>query len=829
MKCLTALLTVVLGLIAVSRGAMTPVSVEASATFNLAIDSDMNQTAAINSLGSSLVVDAGATVRLIGATDGGGSDFTMRVALYCANGDFTIDGTDLVNYADTLVLGGCLYCPKGAVTVKGFKKVRFEGQNSGNGTTATLAVQTKDIRFDPVDDANGVVFSNAVTLVSNFETCPWTVAPGATFWPAFGYALYDGESATDTFTPDGWTLGIVHVDSVSNGTICVPAGGTMPFRPCRVSFTTTRMGNWSPADVHVLSRNVVLEEGACFECWDNRAGTSGITGEVSGAGEFLFTGQSANEIAFLIDGRASYTGATVLKGSPATAGRDTIIFTDPAPASSNLMFKAILDGSYRFRPTGYGETATAVSVKAFTGVSDTQNTVWLEANQTITVGTVSGRLQFRGPASSTIVISNLADRATIRLVEGVKLQVIAAAPTAQVLLGGVEDVEAGTWQISGPIDAAATPLELDVREVVPGGQICSAGQMRLWRNWEEKVALWTDASVADSFTYVRDMNAGATNVPENGILWWYDRRTDRRTAQDYALAMSRFRIDETANLNKYPTLFPLVTTGMNNGLSCVDFSKSQQMRLGVLHPGTALSNTLKGDFAGVATKSAVVVACPASSNAGSAILSTTDGRLAASRKGYNGYMFTNENVTVYRDGQPIANPTQTPWGNSQLAWHIFSFTTDDAVVNGLTTADDPHASDQGGGWKYAEVLLFSEDLTEGERQVVENRLAEKWGFTLPHADPVVTRSATVALPSAPTETPVLTIKDDSPYHLTVNLLLPENPHPGRYALVKGNGLASVQVGNVTGSKIPQFVSGLDASNHVFWVQVVETGTVILVR
>ena len=106
----------------------------------------------------------------------------------------------------------------------------------------------------------------------------------------------------------------------------------------------------------------------------------------------------------MIDGRASYTGTTTLKGSKSTWGLDTIVFTDPQPASSLLQFEAIAQGAYRFRPAGYADGPTQVSVHAFKGVSDGQNTVYLEPNQTLTVGTVSGKLTFSGPPSATLVI-----------------------------------------------------------------------------------------------------------------------------------------------------------------------------------------------------------------------------------------------------------------------------------------------------------------------------------------------------------------------------------------------------------------------------------------
>ena len=353
------------GTCAVAADSMTKVYVNDGETYELDIAGTANtannatQNGSYSYSGVNLILGTGCTIKLTGAV-GDGSDFTLNAAVYCPSGGFTIDGSELQGYSDTLRWCGCAYAPYGTVTVKGFKRIVYGNTKLlAENTTASVAINVSDVLFDDAT-AEGLVFTNTVTMCRALATCPYTIAPGTVFWPAYINALSaDG----DVFAPDGWTLGIVNTGSVANATIRVPDGFNLPFRPCGVQFAEGRMGNWG-GQANGLRHNLVLDgESARLDIWNNAAGTIRFTGDISGSGAVLFRGQSANKITVAFTGRAAYTGKTTIRSNTNSAtGNDTIIFYDPAPASSCLELGNALSATYKFHPPGYQTSNTVISV-----------------------------------------------------------------------------------------------------------------------------------------------------------------------------------------------------------------------------------------------------------------------------------------------------------------------------------------------------------------------------------------------------------------------------------------------------------------------------------
>lgn len=814
-----ALVTSLVGV--ASAASMTEVDVEDGGTGELVYDSDANSKPSYNNNGTSFVMGQGSTLRLVGAEDGGGADFIMRAATYCADADgFTIDGTGLVGYSDTLQLNGCCYCPNGPVKVKGFKKVVFTGTDKYNNTTATVSLNAKDVVFDPTDAANELVFSNMVTMAAVPETCRWSVAPGALFWACPSQCLADAEH--DAFSPQGWDLGLINSACVSNDVIEVPANGHLPFRHCKLNWAKTRMGNWSPEGDTYIRKDVVLGEGATLEFYNNKDGTTcGVIGDVSGAGSVIRTRQSGeSRVTTVLNGAADYTGTTTLNGTKA-GNEDAFVFTDPTPATSCLVFSgAGCQGVFRFRPTGYGTEATEVAVNAVQGSSDANHVIGVEAYQTLTVGTVSGTVQFNGPATAKVIIGSLSADAKIRLVGGVKLQVNAIGAGAQVVLGGADDTASGVWHIEGP--ATGDSIYIPVTEVVPGGTIYYGGNIQPWLSWQEKVALWTDAT-ADSFMFVREANPEATAVGETGIFWWYDRRPEQR---DFAWAMPRFPTNDTANVNRYPNMYPTVISNGLNGLSYVKASHSNQSRMGAIKPGTTLNNQTKSLHLNIPSRYAIVVANNGNTSQGSAILSSSDGRLAASKRGYGGNIFTNELITAYKNGTEI-NPRETTWGNA--IWGIYSFTTAEAKINGLCAADNPADSGQGGGFNYAEILIFSEMPTEAERKIAEEYLSEKWGIDVSHGGTTDVRTLSLDVPATPPTAPVLTLGGKHSLPLVLNIDFAGKPAAGSYPLVAGDLAEDCTLGTVTGQANRQVSLRYDETAKIWYADVMPPGLILFLK
>ena len=271
---------------AVAADSMTKVYVNDGETYELDVAGTANtaNNATVHGsytyYGVNLVLGTGCTVKLTGAA-GDGSDFTLNAAVYCPSGSFTIDGSELQGYSDTLRWCGCAYAPYGTATVKGFKRIVFGNTKVlVENTTASVAINVGDVLFDDAT-AEGLVFTNTAAICRALATCPYTVAPGTVFWPAYRDAL---SAEGDVFAPDGWTLGIVNTGSVAHATIRVPDGYNLPFRPCGVQFAEGRMGNWGGM-ANGLRHNLVLDgESARLDIWNNASGTVRFTGDISGSG-----------------------------------------------------------------------------------------------------------------------------------------------------------------------------------------------------------------------------------------------------------------------------------------------------------------------------------------------------------------------------------------------------------------------------------------------------------------------------------------------------------------------------------------------------------------
>jgi hypothetical protein len=187
-------------------------------------------------------------------------------------------------------------------------------------------------------------------------------------------------------------------------------------------------------------------------------------------------------------------------------------------------------------------------------------------------------------------------------------------------------------------------------------------------------------------------------------------------------------------------------------------------------------------------------------------------------------MFTNETIAVYKDGTAVASPTTTPFGTS---WGIYSFTAAEPVV-GLASLD-PSSSIGTGGFSFGEILLFSEMPTDTERMLAEKYLSDKWGLALSHDGAVIPLTLDFDV-TGHSETALLTLGDDRPYSLTVNVNLADGLEDGIYPLVTYGDVRSYTLGDVTGSARGRYVGLVwrDADSTLC-LNVASHGTTIIIR
>ena len=708
--------------------------------------------AAFNNTDSVLNIGEDSVIRLTGQGDGTGL-FDFKPVVHCTNGQarITVDATAAAQAGFTGIRWYNHVRARGGITVKGLDKIVFGTASKVNGGT-TDANTYLDAVFSfvdaegvPVAAPAGITVTNAAVL-GVAQTCPLIPAANAWIWP-YGANTYGTPGETLDIT--GYNLGIVSVNGIAADAIRVPAGSQLAARPCGIMYEAKNgdayFYKWG-GEKQTMNKPVILDGGSFYiKSTPNYTHTGAITGN----GSLLYEGGASAIGTFSSPG---FTGAITNNGNRLVFGGS---ITAPVVINAG---SATQVRTLAFEPANYlaGSTVTTGPV---TGNSFDTSAVEVQVKQTLTLASVANRLAFTHAGSDAVaVVESVQSDAILAVEDGMELRILAQDNETKVVPRNTKG--SGNWTISGPASGervkvllAQTPagarlafggkihvtgIPADVAEItildgadVTGDlpdtcPVISLGGKWQYRDWHDKIALWCDASAANSFVYAQNVNADLT-IGESKIFWWHDCRSEQR---NYSFVMSRFKTNETANVNKYPSMYPAVASGDDvlDDKPYLKCSLSAQTRMGMLDPDSTISGqNSNNNFTYIPSKYAIVVARNVDVKYGSAILCSREGLLAASGKGYNSCIFTNENLRVYRDGVEI-DPTSTTWGNSE--WHIYSFTTDNASINGLANSDDAGKSDGGGGFDYAEIMIFDMMPTEAERRVAEEYLSAKWGLAI---------------------------------------------------------------------------------------------------
>ena len=479
-------------------------------------------------------------------------------------------------------------------------------------------------------------------------------------------------------------------------------------------------------------------------------------------------------------------------------------------------------------------------------------------------GSVTSAAQhnFTGLEGRVLSISALAANSIIGVGTGIDLRLGSVGNGARVNLLG-----AGPWTVQGP--ASGTAVDLDgVLTPAATGSITLGGLLKLGdlgttfssvtllegavltgttfdpsvtlsgagcvvyggRSWKEKVALWTDASAADSFMTVREFSPSVdqSKISASKILWWYDCRKTENAYNEKAFAMCRFAASSASSIANYPDMYPDIIPNTLNGKAIVKCSNNAQTRMGLISASARIIDNYS-DWTPVNTVYAMVVARNVKSSNGAALLTTADGSLAASATGYNANIFTNESLTVYRNGT-LVDQTATTWGQS--VWGVYSFTAGGASVRGLASLTNPGSSSDGnGGFDYAEIMLFTEAPTETERKVAEEYLAAKWGLPCVHSDTREAVSLKLAVSGATASALVDHQLDDTPHAFTVNLDFGSGTVRGaRYPILKCQAGDTYALGEVTGARRASEVAlEYDSETGTLYAAIPITGLRVIVR
>lgn len=583
--------------------------------------------------------------------------------------------------------------------------------------------------------ASNVVFSAKVLLLSLPTSSPWRIATGAEI--ALGAPALLG---TGGLVLTNHSVRVFTCDALgaNGGAFTVQGGGL------GVTFDASRItnGNWLSDSAYVLAAtNDVLLGGASDYVKFDGAGTTKLVGTIGGAGALFQSGS----------GTAELTQACTFTGDVTVAAGRLRVDTATVGAASN---RVLLTGGI----FGFASSAATPTLAALVGTSGTLD---VPAGQTLTVSALSGTVTASGngalivsqlaagakltwAGAGSLSIANAGAGATITATAGSALAIAQAGTGVKVSMAGLsgslalgtgvellelEILENAAAAVSGSatIDritgrgvltkSGSDTLVIVNPSLFEGEIAASGGHLALDPSRAAPIGVpgvWLDVSVTNSYTHETQNN----NTPDalDVIGKWYDCRLNGFTAtiENYNAAGNRDR--------------PYVMTNALNGkpvLSC-----------GGYYISPTAGSWRRVVFSSVNTYFVSMVF--GSQDTGGHILgqrSNWDFQRGVNTN--NGYV-TSASVPIWKTaGFPVwTNGVAVNGQTTGLSggYQVLSVSITNSTGHGIDTLGMVNAWQNSGGQRYAEVLLYTNTVSDTERRLNESYLAAKWGlgsFTAP--------------------------------------------------------------------------------------------------
>ena len=666
---------------------------------------------------------------------------------------------------ETVRMTGCVRDSSGKAVIsfpQGVKSFVMGATNvDWDGTN--FPVLQSDVSFD--DEEGKLVFTNDVTVAKRVS-CNWSAAKGSRLVLMEKHAIADGD-----FTLTDYNVHIAQRESFANGAkITVPAGRTLIVRP--FSFNDNTEGGLSGTDASITN-DVELAGGSIIHYNNNHI--KGLTGTISGNGNVTFSG-NGDITAFR--GNFDWTGSLQASGI-GTSGSITytLIPTNGATIVPAIKMNHVHGTAFRFAVAGYQSMPTSVRLTSLSqSNSDTDKmkpvTLRVLKNQTITAGEVSGLVDVVADGTgATFVVEKLKANAKLSICPGVALRVESFEAGAKVYL---KDDTSGkrNWSVSGPGEGDAIALPIVYPENVEGASLSFGGKLifsvkepisakditilpgadisaavvedvqiknnggtftQLVKTWQDKVALWVDASDESTITYAKvavtnELGASVTSTYFTGlaadqIIEWRDCRPNR------TLRFRTTKYDESFS-NWKASVYPKLT--LQSELPSVTFPKTGTRARMDVSKG-------KGVKSSVAVKFALFVfgGHLGGGNAFFFVNNKALKRVATLTSTYPTVAapltYSNpENLSFRTNGVDVVSPTST---GIQSGWQMISFEKGEGLT--VSAISQPDSSDNGsynGGQVFGEILFFDEMPTDEERDAAETYLAKKWNLPLGHEE-----------------------------------------------------------------------------------------------
>ena len=660
--------------------------------------------------------------------------------------------------------------PGAQFVVRGTDTLVWRGVDEGS---VHFPLLDADVAFEDHPDGRVVVLGKASirTLRDNYE-----IAEGSevAYW------------GTNMITGAEWTLTNRNAQLISTSAVApetrivVADGRLLTLKPCEVHPDNP----WAWRGIAGVYPNDIVLDGPDAQLFVRGYRNLRLTGRISGSGAIYSNDAPKDDAAVLAGDLSDFTGDIRICGDTALAVNGAL----PADGLRKICLGySNMNGGGRvfFKPAGATETQTVVAVERIWGC---QETAWIEglANQEIGIGTFAGTgaVKTANLTDSHVTIDSLDPDATLvlRYTANVTVNAFGTGSKVRVI---------GNVALPGRFELGESADRLDELQLVDGAVVTLAGTGVVTRvTGAGTVVLGAGVTVdnvgPDVFVstaegrVVKDTDAAAlaSALGSRPALWLDAARPD--TMQQYlncvftnGMVIRRWndcRADQTAlyGVNPrgegYVRVYPYVMTNALNGLDVVSLGKvgGQLADLGQAYghvnvqtgeaagaPGTAQPETRRMPFnRPVRVRMAIVVFGSQLGGGGAILGGDTDqgvkdqtaaekaewvkpetacrfkraGSTADWSKPETPIFATYRNTWV--DGVAV-DPTKTGYSGG---WQVVSFeseTEDGEEVRSLGMIDTYANS---GGMNYAEVLLYTEKLTDAERRAVELHLARKWGL-----------------------------------------------------------------------------------------------------
>lgn len=768
----------------VSFAAMTKtLTVESGQTFDLAEGAN---DATYNTTTNAIELLAGSTLKLKGASlkaylkvKGGEAGAATVVAP---------EGVTTLNLTD-----GLYEYEEGSLVVQGADTITVGLNTTAYANWASILATNIAFQTTGGEAANGsVVLTNRLYVAlapKSTDSCAVSIAPGTmiAFRSQEGLKSICGEE-TDlqnfTLTKDWGLMWMADEVFPVNTTVTVAGGATFLMKPCGVSEDNN---NWAGVWASKTSKtdgvtqiepfshvtNIVLRSDA-----NGRAKVLDVSmrefdfmGDISGDGDFEMKGNVMGQERTNFGGDLTFTGKFTISGKNDGVVAHGASLGDPANAvwlngtSNRLQIRG--DGSTKTNWVCTGELHTKTNDVLYLYVAKTWEIGTFYGGATIDANDFGYTNQINLLKADACPL--ICGKLTLRLLNaeaGAKIGTTTrngstpvldlrdftgeTVPPVNVIAGmtltvlGGEGKELHFTGEGRVLDEAGHYIPFSAKTLVdiPAGteQTLDLSAVDFSMNWAAKATLWFDASKASTLGGYPDGEA----VPDQPVYYtndypvinrWYDCRAGYGNGEKFLFNGRSLNAAGTAYKDRHDEVNPFVVKGGLNGLDYVSCGSYQttiekkwmsptagagtvtEARRLCLVNGIDGTSVIASPNTSITCKYAILVFGSANGG-GAAVLGGLTGRETAVTKPF----FKSGNWPMYVDGVATDGATATPNGG----WQILSIPLNGVGVNAIGWRDGYGNS---GGQNYAEILLFEQTLTDGERRACEVYLAKKWGLT----------------------------------------------------------------------------------------------------